>query len=645
VEGGLGLRKFFKDMSIYLLIIILIMFGVRMMGQEPETIKEMDVTEFVDNLKTDRVQGIEIQGRTAFGELEDGTKFEVLLPDEVRSYLWDDYLRDLVENKEVNLSAKPEPKRPWYLDMLPTLLILLGFGVFWFVFMQQSQGGGGGRVMSFGKNKAKLHKEEGEQVTFDDVAGLHEEKEELVEIVDFLKAPKKYIEIGARIPTGVLMVGPPGTGKTYLSKATAGEAKVPFFTISGSDFVEMFVGVGASRVRDLFEQAKKNAPCIIFIDEIDAVGRRRGAGMGGGHDEREQTLNQLLVEMDGFSKNEGIIVMAATNRADILDPALLRPGRFDRTIYVGLPDVRGREAILEIHTKNKPLDVDVDLKVIAKSTAGFTPADLENLVNEAALLTARYNLKTIPMHIVEEASIKVQAGPEKKSKVVSEKERKLTAYHEAGHAITGRLLPGTDPVHMVTIIPRGMAGGFTAYIPEEDINYVTKRQMEDRLVMLLGGRVAEALVLEDISSGAQNDIERATKIAKKMITQYGMNEKLGPMTYGTDDEQVFMGRDFGGGKQYSEEVASTIDSEMRKLIDTAYNRAMELLKDNMEILHRIAGALLEKETLDAKEFERLFLNESPSPSDEDIIEAREEDKNKDINKDINESIDEDEDID
>lgn len=636
MEGGLGLRKFFKDMSIYLLIIILIMFGVRMMGQEPETIKEMDVTEFVDNLKTDRVQGIEIQGRTAFGELEDGTKFEVLLPDEVRTYLWDDYLRDLVENKDVNLSAKPEPKRPWYLDMLPTLLILLGFGVFWFVFMQQSQGGGGGRVMSFGKNKAKLHKEEGEQVSFDDVAGLQEEKEELVEIVDFLRAPKKYIEIGARIPTGVLMVGPPGTGKTYLSKATAGEAKVPFFTISGSDFVEMFVGVGASRVRDLFEQAKKNAPCIIFIDEIDAVGRRRGAGMGGGHDEREQTLNQLLVEMDGFSKNEGIIVMAATNRADILDPALLRPGRFDRTIYVGLPDVRGREAILEIHTKSKPLDVDVDLKVIAKSTAGFTPADLENLVNEAALLAARYNLKTIPMHLVEEASIKVQAGPEKKSKVVSEKERKLTAYHEAGHAITGRLLPGTDPIHMVTIIPRGMAGGFTAYIPEEDVNYVTKRQMEDRLVMLLGGRVAEALVLEDISSGAQNDIERATKIAKRMITQYGMNEKLGPMTYGTDDEQVFMGKDFGGGKQYSEEVASTIDSEMRKLIDTAYNRAEELLENNIEILHRIAQSLLEKETLDAKEFERLFLNESLSQSDEEIVEDIEE-----IVEDIEEDIDQD----
>ena len=602
------------------------MFGVRMMGQEPETIKEMDVTDFVDNLKSNKVEGIELQGRTAFGQLEDGTKFQVLLPDEMRSYLWDDYLRDLVESKDLGLSSKPEPVRPWYLDMLPTLLVLLGFGVFWFVFMQQSQGGGGGgRVMSFGKNKAKLHKDEEEQITFDEVAGLNEEKEELIEIVDFLKAPKKYIEIGARIPTGILMVGPPGTGKTYLSKATAGEAGVPFFTISGSDFVEMFVGVGASRVRDLFEQAKKNAPCIIFIDEIDAVGRRRGAGMGGGHDEREQTLNQLLVEMDGFSKNEGIIVMAATNRADILDPALLRPGRFDRTIYVGLPDVRGREAILEVHTKNKPLDEDVDLKVIAKSTAGFTPADLENLLNEAALLSARQNIKTIPMHLVEEASIKVQAGPEKKSKVVSEKERKLTAYHEAGHAITGRLLPGTDPVHMVTIIPRGMAGGFTAYIPEEDINYVTKKQMQDRLVMLLGGRVAEALVLDDISSGAQNDIERATKIARKMITQYGMNDKLGPMTYGSDDEQVFLGRDFGSSKHYSEEVAATIDSEMRKLIDTAYNRAEQLLKGNMETLHRIAQALLEREKLDASEFEELFLN-----ADLDLVE--EEDTKEDLDK-------------
>jgi cell division protease FtsH len=461
--------------------------------------------------------------------------------------------------------------------------------------------------MSFGKSKAKMHKlEEGKLVTFNEVAGLEEEKEELKEIVDFLSHPKKYVEIGARIPTGVLMVGPPGTGKTYLSKAVAGEAGVPFFTISGSDFVEMFVGVGASRVRDLFEQAKKNSPCIVFIDEIDAVGRRRGAGLGGGHDEREQTLNQLLVEMDGFSKNEGIIVMAATNRADILDPALLRPGRFDRTIYVGLPDIKGREAILQVHTRNKPLAEDVDLKVVAKRTPGFTPADLENLVNEAALLTARFNLKSIPMHLIEEASIKVQAGPEKKSRVISPHERKLTAYHEAGHALTARMIPGTDPVHMVTIIPRGMAGGFTAYIPDEDRNYLTRKQMEDKLVILLGGRVTEALVLDDISTGAQNDIERATKLARSMVTHYGMSDILGPMTYGTDEEEVFVGRDLNRSRNYSEEVAAAIDKEMRKLIDTAYHRAEAIIKQNMEILHRLADALLEKETIDAREFEEIF---------------------------------------
>ncbi|HHV39127.1 MAG TPA: ATP-dependent zinc metalloprotease FtsH, partial [Tepidimicrobium sp.] len=432
-------------------------------------------------------------------------------------------------------------------------------------------------------------------------------KEELKEIVDFLKNPKKYIEIGARIPKGVLLVGPPGTGKTYLSKAVAGEAGVPFFSISGSDFVEMFVGVGASRVRDLFEQGKKNAPCIIFIDEIDAVGRRRGAGLGGGHDEREQTLNQLLVEMDGFGTNEGIIVMAATNRPDILDPAILRPGRFDRRIAVGLPDVRAREAILKVHTRTKPLDDDVDLQVVAKRTPGFTPADLENLTNEAALLTARQNLKKIPMDIIDEASIKVIAGPEKKSRVISEKEKKLTAYHEAGHAITSRLLPNTDPVHMVTIIPRGMAGGFTAYLPEEDRNYMTKRQMEDELVQLLGGRVAEALVLDDISTGAQNDIERATKLARKMVTHYGMSNNLGPMTYGTDDEEVFVGRDLGRARNYSEEVAAAIDREMRSLIDRAYNKAEKLLKENINVLHRVAQALLEKETLDGEEFERIFV--------------------------------------
>ncbi len=508
------------------------MFSVRMFGTEVEPVTEFNFTELVANLNEGKITRITSIGSTVEGELVDGKKFSGMLPEEVRGDFYNDYLKDMVDSEQISYDAKPIPKPPWYIEMLPTIMILVVFGVIWFVFMQQSQGGGsGGKVMQFGKSKARLVKmEEGKLVSFDEVAGLEEEKEELQEIVDFLGAPKKYIEIGARIPTGVLLVGPPGTGKTYLSKAVAGEAGVPFFTISGSDFVEMFVGVGASRVRDLFEQAKKNSPCIVFIDEIDAVGRRRGAGLGGGHDEREQTLNQLLVEMDGFSKNEGIIVMAATHRADILDPALLRPGRFDRTIYVGLPDVKGREAILEVHTKNKPLEDDVDLGVVAKRTPGFTPADLENLVNEAALLTARFNLKKIPMHIIEEASIKVQAGPEKKSKVISPHEKRLTAFHEAGHALTARLIPGSDPVHLVTIIPRGMAGGFTAYIPLEDRNYLTKKQLEDKLAILLGGRVTEALVLKDISTGAQNDIERATKLARSMVTHYGMSENLGPMT-------------------------------------------------------------------------------------------------------------------
>src|SRR5699024_9235996 len=485
-----------------------------------------------------------------------------------------------------------------------TILMVI---IFLFIIMQQSQGGGN-RVMSFGKSKAKVHKQdESERVTFDDVAGLDEEKEELGEIVDFLENPRKFIELGARIPKGVLLVGPPGTGKTYLSKAVAGEAGVPFYIISGSDFVEMFVGVGASRVRDLFTEAKKNSPCIIFIDEIDAVGRKRGAGLGGGHDEREQTLNQLLVEMDGFGTNEGIIVMAATNRPDILDPAILRLGRFDRRVYEGSPDIKGREEILKIHTRNKPLDEEVDLKVVARRTAGFTPADLENLVNEAALLAARYNLEKIPMNVIEEASIKVVAGPEKKSRVVSENEKRLTAYHEAGHALTARLLPTADPVHMVTIIPRGMAGGFTAYLPEEDRYYATKKQLEEQLVYMLGGRVAEALVLDDISTGAQNDIERATKLARQMVTHYGMSDNLGPMTYGTDDEEVFIGKDFGRARNYSEKVAASIDKEMRDIIDKAYSKAEKLLSDNINKLHNIAQALIDKETLDAKEFEESFM--------------------------------------
>ncbi|NLK59378.1 MAG: ATP-dependent zinc metalloprotease FtsH [Tissierellia bacterium] len=565
----------------------------------------MTVTELVEQLDTGEIKQITSTGPTVQGVNQKDETFEVFLPDEIRVEFYDTYLKDKVESGELAYAGKPVPQTPWYLELLPTFFVLLLLGGFWFLFMSQSQGGSN-RVMSFGKSKARLHREDGEVITFDMVAGLKEEKEELKEIVDFLQDPRKYIELGARIPKGVLLVGPPGTGKTYLSKAVAGEAKVPFFSISGSDFVEMFVGVGASRVRDLFSEAKKKSPCIVFIDEIDAIGRRRGAGLGGGHDEREQTLNQLLVEMDGFGTNEGIIIMAATNRPDILDPAILRPGRFDRQVTVGLPDVRGREEILGVHTKNKKLDDDVNLREIAKRTAGFTPADIENLTNEAALLTARHNLTKIPRWIFEEAAIKVVAGPEKKSQVVIEKERVLTAYHEAGHAIVSSLLPDTDPVHMITIIPRGGAGGFTAYIPEEERNYMTKRQMEHRLITLLGGRAAEATVLDDISTGASNDIERATKIARSMVTHYGMSDKLGPMTYGQDDEEVFMGRDFGRTRNYSEEVAAEIDKEMKRIINDAYETAVGLLERHKPALHGIAKALLEKETLNDDEFREVF---------------------------------------
>ncbi len=589
----------------FIIIIAAVQFFNRPVGET----KQFDFTEFVQQIKNNKVESITVVREEGIitGKLKDGTSFSLILPDGTEENLYEDYLKDLIDKNKIRYVGKKPPETPWLLNILPTIFIMILISIiFWFVFMQQSQGGGS-KVMNFGKSRAKLHRDDGrKKITFKDVAGLDEEKEELKEIVDFLKNPRKYIELGARIPKGVLMVGPPGTGKTYLSKAVAGEAGVPFFSISGSDFVEMFVGVGASRVRDLFEQAKKNAPCIVFIDEIDAVGRRRGAGLGGGHDEREQTLNQLLVEMDGFGANEGIIVMAATNRPDILDPALLRPGRFDRQVYVGVPDIKAREAILEIHAKDKPLEDDVDLKVVARRTSGFTPADLENLLNEAALLTARKNLKKIPMELIEEAITKVIAGPEKRSRVISEKERRLTAYHEAGHAVVARLLPNTDPVHLISIIPRGRAGGFTMILPKEDKYYMSKTEMEETLVHLLGGRVAEKLVLNDISTGAQNDLERATKIARDMVTHYGMSEKLGPMTYGTDTDQVFLGRDLTRSRNYSEEVASAIDKEMRSIIDKAYHTAEKLLKENIDKLHRVAEALLEKETLNAEEFEEIF---------------------------------------
>ena len=602
------MKKVTKSLAIYLVPIILIAFFVTMTQNNTLSTKYFTVNEMIVNVKKDNVKEIVAKGNDIKGVLKDSkaTPFKMYMPSEMWEVFYNNYLKESVENNKIVLKTEKDPGKPWYMDLMPTILIIVGLGIIWFMFMNQTQNSGNSKAMNFGKSKAKLNQDSKEKVVFADVAGLKEEKEELMEIVDFLKNPSKYIDIGARIPKGVLLVGPPGTGKTYLSRAVAGEAKVPFFSISGSDFVEMFVGVGASRVRDLFEQAKKNAPCIIFIDEIDAVGRKRGAGLGGGHDEREQTLNQLLVEMDGFGKNEGVIVMSATNRPDILDKALLRPGRFDRTIYVGLPDVRERLEILKVHTKNKKLKSDVDLADIAKTTTGFSPADLENLCNEAALLAARNNEAEISNDVFKEASIKVVAGPEKKSQVVIEKERVLTAYHESGHAIVSGFLEDNDKVHMITIIPRGRAGGFTAYLPQEDAKFMTKRQMQHKLISLLGGRAAEEVVLDDISTGASNDIERATKIAHAMVTKYGMSKRLGPMMYGGDDAEVFLGEELGKNKQYSDKIAYEIDSEMRELIDEAYNKALNILNENIDLLHALANKLLEKETIGQEEFEAIF---------------------------------------
>lgn len=539
---------------------------------------------------------------TIEGVMNNNQKFITYAPEEILTKL-------IGENPKNNVKIefeKPSNSGAW-LSIIPTVLMVVLFLVLLFVMTQQSQGGGGGRgVMNFGKNRAKVATPDSKKVTFKDVAGADEEKQELEEIVDFLKEPSKYTQMGARIPKGVLLVGPPGTGKTLLAKAIAGEAGVPFFSISGSDFVEMFVGVGASRVRDLFADAKKNAPCIIFIDEIDAVGRQRGAGLGGGHDEREQTLNQLLVEMDGFGMNEGIIMIAATNRPDILDPALLRPGRFDRQIVVGAPDVKGREEILVVHTRKKPLADDVKLDVLAKRTPGFAGADLENLTNEAALLAVRRGDKAITMLDMEEAITRVIAGPEKKSRVISEKDRKLTAYHEAGHAVVMKSLKYSDPVHEISIIPRGRAGGYTMHLPDEDRSYTSKLRLKDDMVGLLGGRVAEQLILGDISTGAKNDIDRASAIARSMVMEYGMSEKLGTISYGSDQNEVFLGRDLGRGRNFSEKIGAEIDGEVKSFVDEAYVRAEAILRENMSKLHAVAQALLEKEKIEGKEFEEIF---------------------------------------
>ncbi|MGN0563511.1 MAG: ATP-dependent zinc metalloprotease FtsH [Candidatus Heritagella sp.] len=540
------------------------------------------------------------------------SKFDNDVREYIAAYNADDSHADMVQD------IQPAAETNWFMAFLPEILMLVLLVVFWIFIMRRMSAsmGDAGKQMSFGKAKIKKISDEKRKTTFADVAGADEEKEELKEIVEFLKNPKKYNELGARIPKGVLLVGPPGTGKTLLARAVAGEAGVPFFSISGSDFVEMFVGVGASRVRDLFEQAKKNSPCIIFIDEIDAVGRQRGAGLGGGHDEREQTLNQLLVEMDGFGANEGVIMIAATNRPDVLDPALLRPGRFDRQVTVGRPDIKGREEILKVHARGKPLAPDVQLSTIAKSTAGFTGADLENLLNEAALLAARRNLHAITMQEIEEATIKVVVGTEKKSHVMTDKEKTLTAYHEAGHAVVTYYLPTQDPVHEISIIPRGMAGGYTMQLPSEDRSYKSYREMQEDLVVLLGGRVAEAIALDDISTGASNDIERATKIARAMVTKYGMSSKMGTITYGSDDSEPFLGRDMGHLRNYSEETAAQIDSEIKRMVDEAYQRTEKLLREHMDKLHRVAQYLFLEEKMSGEKFADIMVRDSqPKPAE------------------------------
>ena len=598
------MKKPFRGIAPLLITMILIFFSVTLLLDKGSS--EMEYSTLVAQISEDNVESIELASETnvAYVKLRDSKEEKVVnLTD--KTELTKLINEKILEGSDIKYKADATSSILTFLDYLTPIIIVI-LAVLCWVFIMQTAGGGKG-AMSFTKNRARLsNPDDKNKVTFKDVAGLPEEREELQEVVEFLKYPKKFIDMGARIPKGILLVGQPGTGKTLLAKAVAGEAGVPFFSISGSDFVEMYVGVGASRVRDLFAEAKAKAPCIVFIDEIDAVGRQRGAGLGGGHDEREQTLNQLLVEMDGFSENEGVIVLAATNRPDVLDKALLRPGRFDRQIVVGAPDVKAREQILEVHSRKKRLADDVDLKIIAKNTSGFSGADLENVLNEAALLAARRNLNEIGMKEIEDAMVKVTMGPEKKTRVRSEKENKLVAYHEAGHAVVSKFLATQDAVHEISIVPRGMAGGYTMYKPTEDKSFMSKTEMEETIVSLLGGRVAEALILNDISTGASNDIERASKIARDMVTKYGMSERIGSIMFGSGQEEVFLGRDFAQSKNYSEETAGIIDEEIKSIIDKAYDRAKTILTENIDKLHSVAGVLLEKEKITGEEFAKIF---------------------------------------
>ncbi|MBR2500533.1 MAG: ATP-dependent zinc metalloprotease FtsH [Clostridia bacterium] len=629
-------KKYLGGISFYviLFLIILVMFGL--MNYEPG-IQSIAYSDLIKQIKAENVSELVVNEAKATITLKDQKEIQPNSNKRIADIssiviLYADAgeeIREQIDEGTLKMTMPAPQAMPWWLSLLPTLLTIGVFVLFWFVFMRQAQGGG--KVMNFGKSTAKTTPVNAPQVTFKDVAGADEEKEELAEIVDFLRDSSKYVALGARIPKGVLLVGPPGTGKTLLAKAVAGEAKAPFFSISGSDFVEMFVGVGASRVRDLFDQAKKNAPSIIFIDEIDAVGRHRGAGLGGGHDEREQTLNQLLVEMDGFGVNEGIIIIAATNRPDILDPALLRPGRFDRQVVVDYPDAKGREEILKVHSRGKPLEENVDLKTLAKATSGFTGADLENLMNEAAILSAKLKKSKIGMDEIEDSIIKVMAGPEKKSRVISDKKKKLVAYHEAGHALLHKMLPNCDPVHEVSIIPRGRAGGYTLALPDEDNDYISKAYMLDQIVSLLGGRMAEKLVLNDISTGASNDIQRVTKLARDMVMKYGMSDNLGPMTFGSDNDEVFLGMSYNTSRDYSEQIASEIDKEVMQIVNDAYVKCEKMLTDNMDKLHAVAEALLEREKLSGEEFELVFEGKGLTKAEEAKIDN--EVKTEEINED------------